>query len=293
MNILMATDGSQYATNALRSAGRILAPGDRAVDVIHIVPKVASDNRVLQDKLMRRGERIAEVARATLGKEGIPARPVIQTGSAARLLIGASLDYDVTVIGAHSRKNITNGWLGPVASRLIEHSSGNVLIGREPRDESGLRILAPVDGSEASLRTLDRMVELIDLGSAEITLIHVVETPWLHGGSEEDWVEWDSEDGPPLDLEGQMERELEREGETVLEEARAHLPRNVAISTLIYRGLPADAILTEADTGDYDVIVIGASGSHDLKHQMLGSVSTKIAWNAPCSVLLIRPGGQV
>ena len=35
-------------------------------------------------------------------------------------------------------------------------------------------------------------------------------------------------------------------------------------------------------------MVMAASGVVDLKHQMLGSVSSKVAWNAPCSVLLVR-----
>jgi nucleotide-binding universal stress UspA family protein len=57
---------------------------------------------------------------------------------------------------------------------------------------------------------------------------------------------------------------------------------------LIYRGLPAEEILSEAETGGYDLIVMGVSGAMDLKHQILGSVSIKVAWNAPCSVLLVR-----
>jgi nucleotide-binding universal stress UspA family protein len=34
--------------------------------------------------------------------------------------------------------------------------------------------------------------------------------------------------------------------------------------------------------------VVGATGASDLKHRMLGSVSFKIAWDSPCSVLIAR-----
>jgi hypothetical protein len=31
------------------------------------------------------------------------------------------------------------------------------------------------------------------------------------------------------------------------------------------------------------------SESADMKHKILGGVSSKVAWNAPCSVLLVGP----
>lgn len=53
--------------------------------------------------------------------------------------------------------------------------------------------------------------------------------------------------------------------------------------------MDTDGSLGEAETGDYDLVVIGASSAADFKHEILGSVSSKVAWNAPCSVLLVRP----
>jgi nucleotide-binding universal stress UspA family protein len=62
----------------------------------------------------------------------------------------------------------------------------------------------------------------------------------------------------------------------------------MSISTRVDEGNPANEILSEADRGQYDLVVVGATGSRDLKHSMLGSVSARIAWNAPCSVLIVR-----
>ena len=78
-----------------------------------------------------------------------------------------------------------------------------------------------------------------------------------------------------------LEKELVREGEAVLEQAR-DLPRpyRLSISTRVDEGNPANEILSEAERGQYDLIVVGATGARDLKHDMLGSVSSKIAWNA-------------
>ena len=41
---------------------------------------------------------------------------------------------------------------------------------------------------------------------------------------------------------------------------------------------PADEILSEADQGDYDLVVVGVGGASQMKHSILGSVSTKVAW---------------
>lgn len=86
-----------------------------------------------------------------------------------------------------------------------------------------------------------------------------------------------------------MKLELQSEAEALLAEAHAKLlPMHSCVSTLVREGLPADEILSTADQGEYDLIVVGATEATDMKHHILGSVSSKVVWNAPCSVLLVR-----
>lgn len=290
MKVLMAIDGSKHADRALTTACRILSPQDREIDLLCVVPAVDPKHQTHRAKLCRRAKRILEAARVALSADGISARPIVEVGSVARVLIAAALNYDVTVVGAKSHKNRAPQGLGPVTSRVAEHSNGTVLIARELHNDAGIKILAPVDGSEASLLALDKLATLVDLSSADVTLVHVVETPWLHSGADQEWLGYEEEKEEEIDAQAQFEREFETEGDEILENARARLPVRTAVTTLIYRGIPADEILGEAETGDYDLVVMGASGVVDLKHQILGSVSSKIAWNAPCSVLLVRPG---
>ena len=286
MKVLMATDGSKHAARALTTACRILSPQDREIDLLCVTPQ--GGGKAHRAKLCRRTARVLEAAQATLNAVGVSAKPIIQAGSPARVLISASLDYDVTVLGAESHNNRFPAGLGPVASRVAEHSNATVLIARELRNDAGLKILAPVDGSEGSLRALDKLAAVVDLVPADVTLVHVVETPWLHAGDDQEWIGYEEETEEEIDPQAQFEREFARQGDEILENARARLPVRTAITTLIYRGIPGEEILREADTGDYDLVVMSASGVVDLKHQMLGSVSIKVAWNAPCSVLLMR-----
>jgi nucleotide-binding universal stress UspA family protein len=288
MKVLMATDGSKHAARAMTTACRILSAQDREFDLLCVAPQVGVKDHVHRAKLCRRAARILDAARAALSAEGVSAKPVIQAGSAARVLVAAALNYDVTVLGAQSHKGRSTAGLGPIASRVAEHSNATVLIARELHSDAGLKILAPVDGSEGSLLALDKLASLVDLSSADVTLVHVVETPWLHAGDDQEWIGYEEEKEEEIDPQAQFEREFERQGDEILENARARLPVRTAVTTLIYRGIPSEEILMEADTGDYDLVVMGASGVMDLKHQMLGSVSSKVAWNAPCSVLLVR-----
>lgn len=53
-------------------------------------------------------------------------------------------------------------------------------------------------------------------------------------------------------------------------------------------GDPAEELIGFAEKEQIDVIVIGSSGKGFLKRKLLGSVSHKVAKNAPCSVYIVR-----
>jgi nucleotide-binding universal stress UspA family protein len=287
MKVLMATDGSKQGTRALVSACRVLAPSDREIDVVCVVPE-RGKHHPHHEKLRRRAAHILDITKSALAREGISANTVLHAGSPTRVLIAISPSYDVAVMGAKSHSNGSMAGLGPVTSRVLEHSAGSIMVARETRGDTGVRVLAAIDGSEASLHALEKLAALVDLSSAEVTLLHVVETPWLHAGPDQEWLGFEEDKEEEIDPQAQFEQEFVREGEAVLEDARSRLPVRASVTTLIYQGLPADEVLSEAERGDYDLVVIGASGVIDLKHQMLGSVSSKVAWNAPCSVLVVR-----
>jgi nucleotide-binding universal stress UspA family protein len=80
-------------------------------------------------------------------------------------------------------------------------------------------------------------------------------------------------------------RMIESYRERIRVEAREILVR--AQAPLAARG-PALEIISEAESGGYDLIVMGATGESDLKHDILGSVSTRVAQDAPCSVFVAK-----
>jgi nucleotide-binding universal stress UspA family protein len=294
VKLLLATDGSDDATVAMKTAARLLSPAVCTVDLLCVAPAFpkkwasASADYNYDQRILGESTHIVERARGHVKLNANLITTLNEIGSASVVIVDKTDNYDLTVIGA-------NGWgagghvgLGPVASRVVEHALGSVLVGRDLRSEDGVRVLLAVDGSAASLHAVEVFRSLFDLSLTEICLMHVVETPWIQLGLEEDWATYSDEDKERSEA-GLMEKELVREGDAAIEQVRNLLCTGpLSVTTRIDEGNPADEILSEAERGQYDLIVVGATGASDLKHCMLGSVSSKIAWNAPCSVLIAR-----
>lgn len=302
VKVLIATDGSKEATTAMRTASRLLSPINLSIDVICVAPKSLGQGLLKgggdggKRRVMREITQILEHAQANLPLHAGPAGLHSEVGSPSGVIVSKADDYDLTVIGPQGRGVFGNApkppageaGLGPVASRVAEHATAPVLIARGLRSEGGLRVLVAVDGSTVSSHAVETLASLFDLSSAEVCLMHVAETPWVELGPEEDWVTYSEEDKESSEI-GVLEKELVREGGAILEQARdLLLPHRLSVTTRLDEGNPADEILSEVERGQYDLVVVGATGARDLKHRMLGSVSFKVAWNAPCSVLLVR-----
>jgi nucleotide-binding universal stress UspA family protein len=308
MRTLMATDGSKEATLALRTASRLLRKKINEVHLLCVAPELGSqrpDRGAAQEKetkmreeyrrrISRETKTILQQSREVLHKNEIDAIAMWEIGSPASTIVRLAEDYDVTVVGAKGRNTDSELGLGPVASRVVEHAPGTVLVARELVNESSLRVLLAIDGSLASKNAIHTMIKQFDLGSSEITLMHVKETPWLHLGLDREWFDYpeDLTDEVTLDRADpdlKLEQELQREAEEVIEQARSELIKyDYSVMTLIEEGNPATEILGEAEKGDYDLIVLGSTGVIDTKHNVLGSVSARVAWQALCSVAVVK-----
>ena len=305
MKTLMATDGSSYAMAALTTAARLLTRRDNRFDVICVVPVFQSApalkktnrkdtkgfRRRYYDYMEQNGGRLLKRAGEALQANGIAAHVFAKTGSAGDVLVSLGEDYDVVVVGAQGRTERPSPGLGPVASRVVEHVGGTVLVGRELVNESNFKILVGVDGSARSRNAIEALISNFNLDGAQVTLMHVIEKPWLRLNLEQEWYAelqraYASEKAEAEELFG---TELRREAEQIIEDARDMLRASeVSTEARIEEGIPGNELLHEAEIGDYDLAVIGATGVSDLKHTMLGSVAFKLAWTAQCSVAVVR-----
>ncbi len=303
MKVLLATDGSGQATTAFRTAARLLLREDSEFDLLCVAPefyfpkgqagktseKTARMVEAYDRRIRAEARQHLVRARTVLAALGVEARTRVEVGSPARVITRLAAEYDITVVGAHDQYMRSKPGLGPVASRVAAAAPGAVLIGRELREEDRQwRILAAVDGSLASDRVLEVMASSLQISEAEITLLSVAETPWVHLGLDRKWFEHPADhDGLPSVRS--FKDELQREADAVAERARRRLERDgIVAAVMTAEGDPALEILSEAERGEYDLIVIGATGEDDLRHNFLGSVSTKVTQAAVCSTLVVK-----
>ena len=87
-------------------------------------------------------------------------------------------------------------------------------------------------------------------------------------------------------------RVVEKEGMPKAEAALAkaeNLCQGLEVEKLIDKGSSAaDKIIDVAEQNNYDTIVMGSQGMSALKRFAMGSVSTRVSQNAPCTVILVR-----
>lgn len=119
------------------------------------------------------------------------------------------------------------------------------------------RILVGTDGSSTASKAVERAVEVARSTGASLTILTA----------------------------GQPDR-----AEAVVADAAArHQEAGVAIDTKVVAGNAVDALLHEARSGRYDMLVLGNKGMTGLtRFFRLGSVPNKVTHHLPCSVLIVK-----
>lgn len=156
------------------------------------------------------------------------------------------------------------------------------------------RILVPIDGSEHSGRAVRFGTELAVRFDASLTFVHVLNrvlareplkryVTHLRSAPEPDMIEIES-------VEKTLARSGEAEGVELLERvaAEAEAAGVSDVSTRLLDGNPASVIVHEADSGDYDLVVLGRRGVGGVKGLLVGSVSQRVASAAAPTVVMVN-----
>lgn len=124
--ILMCTDGSGYAENAIRFAGDIAKKADSRVTILCVVPEVAKGREEPAKMVLKIGQEILE-------RKGKKAEAKIRHGNPAEEILQESMegDYDLIVMGSKGKSAVEELLLGDVASLVVHHSTRPTLIFRE------------------------------------------------------------------------------------------------------------------------------------------------------------------
>jgi len=145
------------------------------------------------------------------------------------------------------------------------------------------KILVAIDGSNLAYESLDYALDLARKYSAEVMVLTVIQMP-------SDSV---LEQGTAFtSISSQSYREkLENYHKEILSEAAKKAKKSspqIHFTTKLVEGRPADKIVETAKLESCNLIVMGSRGLGGIKEFFLGSVSDRVADEAPCPVLIIK-----
>ncbi|MDH3224850.1 MAG: universal stress protein [Gemmatimonadota bacterium] len=156
------------------------------------------------------------------------------------------------------------------------------------------RILVPIDGSAHSSRAAEFATELAVRFEASLTFLHVLDRVVAREQLKRYLAHLESAREPDQFEIESVEKTLARSGETEGRQLLDHLKSAAEaagvreVDTSLLDGQPARVIVGEAESGGYDLVVLGRRGAGGLKGLLAGSVSQRVASAASATVVMVN-----
>jgi nucleotide-binding universal stress UspA family protein len=258
-SILCGVDGSRVAAEAARQAAILATRGDR-LTLLGVGWEEGRGRSARGTIAPHRLAAALETARLEGRSLGIaPAVRLVESREETSVLLARATDYDLLVLGASSSSRATGILAGSTATSAVHSAPVPVMLARRPPDDAPFpsSILVAIDGTSASAGVATTAARLACAHGARVSVV----IPSDLRSSAQDRV---------VDAIASIKETTGAEPLVLGEQAPAHR-----------------AIVAAAATVDATLVAIGSRGLQGV--QALGSVSERVAHEAPCSVLVLRP----
>lgn len=298
MKILLATDGSESARAAVDCLLRFPFPRNSEVTLLTVIDRnvfkneeVSSINEEQRDEL-EETEKIVQVAAQELLAEeatrltgaGWSESRELRIGHPAEEIVrlAEQLGSDCIVVGSHGTSGIRRFLLGSVSDYVLQYAPCSVLIVKKDDihcAETGkpLRLLLSYDDSPSARKAVEFCASLPMDEQAKVTALTVLPLVKMYRQDIRQRLSW-------------LWLEKKKQALAALERVKKEIGLTTQHVETQLRESPdvSDEILQAATELDSDLIVLGHKGKGAIKKFLLGSVTTRIAHHAPCSVLAVR-----
>ena len=288
LRVLVPTAGGPNALEAMRVATQLAARSDNAVEVVYIDVQ-AKWWQMIFPSLRRndpsgRGidEHLAAVKKLTEGRKPPAIRRLATRDVAAAILDEARKGADVIMIGASQRGQMLGG---KILHEVVEHAPCHVAIMRGQSETATYKkLLVPVDGGIASRTATEFAVRYAEASGASLTLALLDEqrtkTPALQlPAKDADDTRTKSLGFAPAPLT--PEEELER---------LTVVFRTTEVKPTLLRLDPTTRSISQlVETGDYDLVVIGAENRAIQNRLFFGRDNERLIQESPVAVIVIVP----
>lgn len=305
MKILLATDGSESARDAVDFLTAFPFPAGSEVAVVTVIKQVVPEEEVagLSDEQRRTLEEASGASQKEAGElvaadaerlrdAGFIASTALHTGHPAEEIIRAAAEMgaDLIAVGSHGMSGVKRFLLGSVSDHVFRYAPCSVLIVKQPTalaEEGGpgpafpagerWRMLLAYDDSVPARKAVEFVTSLPLGDQMEVKVLSVLALIKMYRQDIRQQLNW---------VWVEKKQKAKRLLETVSDQLRGATP-NVT-SELVESADVSQAILDAGSAMPSDLIVLGHKGKGAIEKFLLGSVTARVAHHACCSVLAVR-----
>lgn len=275
MKILICSDGSNQAENAVRFGGLIAEATQASTTILGITEKTGEEDKIFDS--LRRSQQL-------LKDRNVNAELIIKAGEPIEEIVRRTEEtaYDLVVIGA-TRKGTRGPFLmSAKAYKIIKAVAPPVLVVIGNRERLN-RLLICSGGEKYIDKAVEFAGEIARAAGASITLFHVMaEPPAVFS----DLIKMEEDVNLLLHSNSGLGENLRREKEV--------LDRMGVVSEVRLRhGLVISEVFKEVTRGNYDLVVTGSSPvGGTLRTYIMGNITREIVNRSECPVLVVRGGEE-
>ncbi|WP_166518262.1 universal stress protein [Candidatus Blastococcus massiliensis] len=240
---------------------------------------------VRADTLERARAQVEQV-RAETGHTEVPVDVLAVAGPPAPMLLAASEDAGMLVVGSRGRGAVRSLVLGSVALSSVTHARVPVVVvhaGADDGEGAGagtepLRVVVGLDGSAASGIALERAAREAQLLGAELVAVAAYSAAAYWSDA------YAVALPPPEQLAGEVRAGAEQQV------AAARIPDGLSVRVECLEG-PAGDVLVEAAAGAR-LLVVGGHGQGAVRGLLMGSVALHCVLAGRCPVMVVPEAGE-
>jgi nucleotide-binding universal stress UspA family protein len=286
MKTLLAIDGSEHATEALRSLKYLSTDHLVVLHALNVpkpaypmmVPEVAQElYHEVERSMHADGERLLERTVSLLPFHTGPVTKVIRAGSPAEVILTTAEEQgiELIVMGARGLRPIKERLLGSVSHRILTSAPCAKLIVSGPI-KTMQHVLLPLKGASDTEDAIGFLERKPFRQPVELTLLSVlpaISPSWGTAALAAEPLQARQKENAQLFLHSAA-NQLQRAGYT----AKTH----------VVIGTPVESILEEAKKRQADLILMGSRGRQGVRRLVLGSVSHAVLHHPPCPILVFN-----
>jgi nucleotide-binding universal stress UspA family protein len=281
-SIVVGADGSPDANRAVQWAAEQAALERRPLVLLAAatetpVSAVAGVAYALPyDELMAGARAVAEDAAslAIRHRPGVVPETVTAIGSPRTVLLDATRDAHLVVLGSRGRGPVRSKFLGSVSAAVTKHAECPVVVcrpGTSLRVKNG--VVVGADGTATSLPVIEFAFRQASLHSQPLTVLHSMYDPMATVAP--------AHVVPGSDDTAEQSRLLVAESVAGF---REHYP-DVPVTLETARGLAAEALVAVADR--YDLVVLGRHPVDSLTRRLTGAVATAVLERSRTTIAVV------